>query len=185
LRLLGWRVFGEAYQYRKAIIIGIPHTTNWDGFFAILALLVFNIRFRWLGKESLFRPPLGLVMRLFGGVPVNRSQRQNMVETSIKLFASRPSLFLLIAPEGTRGGSAYLRSGFYHIALGAGVPILPGYISYEKRYIGLGEPFYLTGDMEADVTALRIFYQDKLGAVPERVAHIRFRPQDDTPSHAP
>jgi 1-acyl-sn-glycerol-3-phosphate acyltransferase len=114
-------------------------------------------------KDFWFFWPVGILMRWLGGIPINRRVRSNTVDQLVQAFDESTKLNMVIPPEGTRKGSGYWKTGFYWIADGAGVPILPAWISYEKKEVGLGEPFYTTGDLAADFERLQDFYEARVG----------------------
>ena len=133
------------------------------------------MRVSWLGKHTLFRPPLGVLMRSVGGIPVVRHQRGQLVAYAAKLFAERPELVLAVPAEGTRARAEYWKSGFYHIARGAGVPIVCGYLDYARRRGGFGLSFEPTGDVRADMDRVRAFYADKVGLYPACFGPVRLK----------
>jgi 1-acyl-sn-glycerol-3-phosphate acyltransferase len=153
-------VLGQAPALRKFVVIGAPHTTNWDFVFFLGATHDLGIRASFLGKHTLFRWPLGRFMRDMGGIPVDRKARGgNYVEQVAEEFARRDQLALVIAPEGTRGPITKWRSGFYHIALEAGVPIVPAWVDYQRRTGGMGDPIMPTGDFARDMRTIAEFYR--------------------------
>lgn len=160
---------------KKYVLIGAPHTSNWDFVVGLLALWALGIRARWLGKKELFRPPLGLLMRLLGGIPVDRSRRNNLVDQVVEVFRREEEIAILITPEGTRGKAPYWRTGFYHMALKAGVPIALGYVDFRRKEVGIGAYLWPTGDLRRDFAGIRAFYQDKTGLRPEKQGPIRLR----------
>ncbi|GAA5334111.1 MULTISPECIES: lysophospholipid acyltransferase family protein [Thermus] len=174
LRLLGWRYHMPPPPGGSYVLIGAPHTSNWDFFIGILALWALGIRARWLGKKELFRPPLGWLLRFLGGIPVDRSRRSNLVDQVAEIL-KRENLAILITPEGTRGKAPYWRTGFYYMALKAGVPIALGYADFRKKEVGIGGYLYPTGDLKRDFAEIRAFYQDKVGLRPEKQGPIRIR----------
>lgn len=155
LRILGWRVEGALPDVPKLVIIAAPHTSNWDFPVGIAAKLALGLQVLWFGKDSLFRGPLGLVMKSLGGMPVDRSSSNNVVKQVIDEFARRERMILGLAPEGTRKRVERWRTGFYHIAHGARVPILPVALNWGERAIQIGPPFHTTGDMDGDLVELR------------------------------
>jgi 1-acyl-sn-glycerol-3-phosphate acyltransferase len=162
-RWKGWTITGRAPAARKYVLIGAPHTSNWDFVFFLGGTRDLGIRARFLGKHSLFRWPLGRFMRDMGGIPIDRKARnRNYVEQVADEFARRDELALVIAPEGTRGPITKWRSGFYHIAVEAGVPIVPAWVDYEKRTGGIGEPIEPTGDFARDMRRIAEFYHRAL-----------------------
>lgn len=181
LRLLGWRVDANLPAARKYVVIGTFHTTNWDFPLMLLLKSAIGLKVRWVGKHSLFRWPLGWLMRRLGGIPVDRRFPHNYVEQIVDAFRRRVELILVIAPEGTRKKAQYWKSGFYFIALGAGVPIALGFADYARKVGGIGPSFVPTGDVEADMARIRAFYADKRGLHPEKQSEIRFRPSAEPP----
>lgn len=158
LRVLGWQAGGAIPDLPKCVIIAAPHSSNRDFYVGIALVFAMRLDVRFIGKVELFRGPLGPVMRWLGGLPVDRSRPGGIVEQTVAMFAERESLLLAVAPEGTRKPVDKWKSGFYRIALGAGVPIVPGYFDNGKRQVGFGPPFQPTGDMARDIAALRAFF---------------------------
>ncbi len=122
LKLLGWHVLPNSISQKKYIIIGAPHTSNWDFPLALLALSAMGVRFSWIGKHSLFNPPFGGFFRFLGGIPVNRNIRLSFIDNMTLLFNENDNLKLAIAPEGTRSKKNHWKTGFYYIAVAARVP---------------------------------------------------------------
>ncbi len=165
LKASGWQVKGKLpANLKQAVIIGAPHTSNWDFPLAMAALFTQGWPFYWVGKHSLFKGPAGVLMRFLGGIALNRSQAKNTVQAYAQLFSHNPELLLMLAPEGTRAKAAW-RTGFYHIAHQARVPIIFGYLDQQSKSIGLGPAFYPSGDLHADLKVIREFYQDKQGLI--------------------
>jgi len=163
MRLVGWRVEGKAPQHSKYIWIGAPHTSNWD-FMLMLALgLCLKEDFRYMGKAELFRSPIGFFFYWCGGIPVDRSKSSGLVEQMIEAMNSAPNFNLAIAPEGTRDLVNRWKTGFYHIAKGANVPIVLGYVDAKRKVVGAGDIFTLTDDMEADMQTIQSYYKQFTG----------------------
>ena len=158
LALFGWRVTGEVPDRPKMVAIAAPHTTNWDFVVGILVVFALGLRVRYLGKHTLFRPPLGWLMRWLGGTPVVRDTPQGAVGDAAEMIAREDKVLLGIAPEGTRTPGKPWRSGFYNIALAARVPILPAAFDYHARALRLFALFEPTGDYEADLPRLQALY---------------------------
>lgn len=152
---MGWRIDGSIPDLPKMVIIVAPHSSNWDFVVGVAAKAAMRLRVKFLGKDSLFRFPLGLLMRRLGGIPVDRSTASDVVTSVVAQFDRRHRMLLAIAPEGTRRPVDRWRTGFYHIARGAGVPILPIAFDWASTTIRIGEPFSPTGDLDADLHALR------------------------------
>jgi 1-acyl-sn-glycerol-3-phosphate acyltransferase len=154
LRLLGWRVRGELPDVAKFIIIVAPHTSNWDFAVGFLAYLALELDASWFGKASIFAWPFGPILRRFGGLPIRRGASENVVDRSIAESRMRSRFVLALAPEGTRRRVRTWRSGFYYIALGAGLPIVTVALDFAKREIEVGPAFQATGDYAADIARL-------------------------------
>jgi 1-acyl-sn-glycerol-3-phosphate acyltransferase len=175
LRLAGWTLSGCEPAEPKLVLIAAPHDTNWDLPFALCAAWALGLDLRWTGKKSIFRWPFGGVMRALGGVPIDRSNPAGIVGAIVDAFAARQELVLAIPPEGTRSRAPYWKSGFHRIAVGAGVPIICGFIDYPNRRVGVGGLFLPTGDPRADMDTIRSFYRE-VGKLPEAtVAAMRLR----------
>lgn len=160
-RWKGWRIDGRRPEARKFIILGAPHTSNWDFIFFIGATHELGIRPSFMGKSSLFKWPMTDFMLDMGGIPVDRSRRANYVEQVAAAFAAADDLALVIAPEGSRTFKGDWRSGFYHIAMAAVVPIVPAWVDNAKLVGGMGEPIMPTGDYRADLAKIAAFYREK------------------------
>ncbi len=158
MKLAGWRVEGSVPQNSKYIWIGAPHTSNWD-FLLLLAMgLCLKEEFHFMGKADLFRSPFGFFFYWCGGIPVDRSKPNGLVEQMIEKMNSAPNFNLAIAPEGTRDLVKRWKTGFYHIAKGANAPIVLGYVDAKRKVIGAGDVFIPTDDMEADMRAIQSYY---------------------------
>jgi len=178
LRLFGWRVAGALPACPSAIVIAAPHTTNWDLPFMLAVAYSLGVKPAWLGKRELFRRPFGGFMRWLGGVPVDRSERQDLVRQVVDRLAAGARLFLVVPPSGTRRRAEYWKSGFYHIARGAGVPIVCAYLDYARKVGGIGLVFTPSGDVRADMDRVRAFYAPIRGRFPEQMTPVRLREED-------
>ena len=158
LRLAGWKLKGRPPKARKFVIIAYPHTSNWDFPLGLAACIVFRIKVYWLGKDSLFKGPVGPLMRWLGGIPVDRSQAQDFVQQAIEAFDQSDELVIGVAPEGTRSRVEKWKTGFYHMAAGAKVPIAPGYLDYPNKEVGFLESFFPSGDIDKDMLAIKSAY---------------------------
>ena len=175
-----WRYRAEPLPDDGAgILIGAPHTSNWD--FALMLAITWRtgISVRFLGKHQLFRPPLGPLMRALGGIPVDRRRPGGLVEELVGRVAAGERFYLVITPEGTRGAASGWRSGFYRIARAADLPVTLGYVDRTTMTAGLGPTFRLTGDVAADMERIRAFYAGKTGVRPALGTEPRLR--DETP----
>ncbi|HEX2905237.1 MAG TPA: lysophospholipid acyltransferase family protein [Phototrophicaceae bacterium] len=171
-RLFGWRVEGTVPNFPKFIIVAAPHTSNWDGVILIFVALILRMKIYWMGKHTLFKPPLGWFLRALGGIPIDRRASHNAVQQAVAQFAEHERLILVIPPEGTRRKAARWKTGFYYIAQGANVPLVLGYIDFPRKVTGLGPVLQPSGDIEADMEPIRAFYQGKTGLHPERMGEI-------------
>ena len=166
LKITGWKVSGELPIEPRSVIIAAPHTSNWDFVFLIAATSALGVRIHWLGKDSLFNHPLGFIMHWLGGIPVNRSKRTRLVSQIAERFQTQASLHLVIPPAGTRAHTDRWRSGFYHIAQSANVPVIFGFLDYPKKLAGISQAMPLSGRLKEDMDRIRVFYADKVGKVP-------------------
>jgi len=166
LALGGWRIEGEFPDRSKMVAIVAPHTSNWDFIIGISAVYALGLDVRFLGKHTLFRPPLGWLMRWFGGVPVNREAPQGLVPQAVAAIREADAIFLAITPAGTRSSTRPWKSGFYHIAHAARVPILPIAFDGEHRTIRLLAPVETSGDHADEVPRLRALYDGIRGVNP-------------------
>ena len=169
-RWKGWRLEGEAPESRKCVILGAPHTSNWDFVFFLGATNQLGISPAFMGKHSLFKWPMRRFMLDMGGLPVNRSKGGNYVEQISAEFARRAELALVIAPEGTRKSVDGWKSGFYHIAMRAGVPIVPAWVNNATMQGGVGPAMMPSGDYAADLARLAEFYLSKIPGHPKLMA---------------
>lgn len=158
LRAAGWRLTGQFPDLPRVVLIAAPHSSWWDGVWGLLMKVAMGADVRFMGKQELFRGPLGGLLRQLGGMPIDRAAAQGVVEQMLDQFRRHDALWLGIAPEGTRKPVTRWRSGFWHIAHAAGVPILPVYFHYPDKTIGVGQPLETSADMEADLARLRAFY---------------------------
>jgi 1-acyl-sn-glycerol-3-phosphate acyltransferase len=161
LRAAGWRYEGPVPSEKKYVALAVPHTSNWDGLLLLALADSIGLRMRWMIKQSAFRGPMGVVLRGLGALAIDRSRSHNMVDQMIEQFRTHDELVLFIPPEGTRGRADHWKSGFYRIALGANVPVAPGYLDYGRKRAGIGKPIWMTGNVHGDMDALRAFYAEK------------------------
>jgi 1-acyl-sn-glycerol-3-phosphate acyltransferase len=174
LGVAGWRVVGTAPDLPKCVLIFAPHTSNWDFPLLLAVRTAFARRVYYLAKHTLFRFPLAGLLRWSGAIAVEREQHHQLVSALTQTFRERPEFWLAMSPEGTRHETDHWRSGFYHVARGARVPVVPAFIDARRKECGLGEPIELTGDVEADLDRLRAFYANKHGIRPHQAGQIRF-----------
>jgi 1-acyl-sn-glycerol-3-phosphate acyltransferase len=170
-----WRLVTEPAPRRPSILIGAPHTSNWD-FVVMLAIAWrLNIRVRWLGKKSLFRGWRGPIMRSLGGIPVDRAAPSNVVSEVLNLIRAGEIFSLVVTPDGTRSGNTHWKSGFYRIAREAQIAVTLAYVDRSTMTTGIGPTFELSGDVSRDMDRIRAFYADKAGVRPERRVEPRLR----------
>ncbi len=158
LRLCGWSLVGEFPDVAKAVLVAAPHSSWWDGVWGLLLKSGIGAEVHFIGKQELFRGPLGWLLRQLGGIPINRGAAAGVVEQMVGQFRRRDAFWLGIAPEGTRKSVRRWKSGFWHIAHDAGVPIVTAWFNYPDKTIGIGPLFHTSDDMEADLQRLREFY---------------------------
>jgi 1-acyl-sn-glycerol-3-phosphate acyltransferase len=170
LALFGWRIEGELPAESRFVLIAAPHTSNWDFPVCILSMFAFGIQMSWLAKHSLFHFPVAGILRWLGGEPINRAASQGTVEVAIERFRERPQWVFGVSPEGTRKRVEQWKSGYHRIALGAGVPIVPVSIDWERRVLGMGAPFQPTSDIKADEKFLRSLYRKEMARHPANYA---------------
>jgi 1-acyl-sn-glycerol-3-phosphate acyltransferase len=165
LRLTGWQVVGQLPPgAAKSVLIAAPHTSNWDLPYTLMVAFALRLNICWMGKITIFKPPFRGLMVWLGGIPVDRAQSNNLVAASVTAITQAAgALQLIVPPEGTRSGTRYWKTGFYYIAAGAGVPIVLAYLDYDKKIGGLGPIFQTTGDVDADMAAIKAFYAGKKG----------------------
>lgn len=167
--LIGWKAVKTIPPHvKKYVMIGAPHTSNWDFPIAMAALILLRVKVNYLAKKELFRFPLGVIMRFFGGMAVDRSKHTGMVDQMISLFKEHNQLVLLIPPEGTRGYVKDWKSGFYHVATGASVPIALAYLDYGKKEAGIAKFYYPSGNYQKDIEEIKSFYRGITAKHPEK-----------------
>ncbi len=176
--VFGWHVTGELPNIPKMLLIGGPHTSNWDGAVFYLFSLSVRAHIQFLGKHTLFKFPFGGIMRWAGGVPINRTTTVNAVDQVVEAFNSHERMALIIAPEGTRSLTEHWKTGFYYIALKAQVPVVMAYVDYSRKRCGVGPHFMPTGDIDADFKQVQAFYADKVGRHPEKQGPIVLPPKE-------
>ena len=171
LKVLGWSVVDNPDKPKKYVLIAAPHTSNWDLPYTLMVGFALRISVFWMGKQEIFDNPLGGLMKWMGGIPVDRSKANNLVSATAEQFKEASSLIITVPPEGTRKKVQRWKSGFYHIAHEAGVPICLGFLDFSTKTGGLGPIFTPSGDFETDLPAIQKFYADKIGRNPEQSQH--------------
>lgn len=169
LKLFGWKVTGDYPAHiKQKILVAAPHTSNWDFPLGLLVRGVIEDDVKYVGKASLFKGPLGYIMRFLGGVPVNRSRSNNFVDAVVDMFTERKSFSILFAAEGTRKKVDKLKTGFYHIAKQANVPIIPSILDYEKKEFRFLPLINTTSDTEEDLIKIEKIFRGIKGYYPEK-----------------
>ena len=184
LRLFGWSMVGTPPVERRFVLIAAPHTSNWDFPLMLLYAMAFGVKVNWLAKHTLFFPGANWIMRALGGIPVVRHKNHRMVDTMIEAFRSNAELVLVIPAEGTRAFTEYWKSGFYHIARGASVPIIPSMLDYGRKRGGFGLPLITTGNISADMDYFREFYRGVEGKFPGQFGPVRLVEESVQPDMA-
>ncbi|CAG36924.1 lysophospholipid acyltransferase family protein [Desulfotalea psychrophila] len=175
LRLNGWKIIHTPMPKNKYLIIGAPHTSNWDFPLALLCLSALHLRFWWAAKHSLFHFPLGWFFRKMGGIAVNRRVRNDFLRTIKKEYNKREEFILAIAPEGTRSFTNHWKCGFYQIAIEAEVDIALAFLDYSTKTMGIGKIIQPSGNIEEDFEKIAAFYHDIKGKYPEKQSTIAIR----------
>ena len=178
LRVAGWKTEGERPAADRYVIIAAPHTSNWDMPFMLAMAFVYDIPVRWMGKHTLFKAPFASFFKRLGGIPIVRHRPGGVVGQMVEHFENNDSLVLMVPAEGTRSHVDYWKSGFYHIARGADVPVVLSYLDVSKKVGGVGPALALTGDFGADMDKIREFYSGMQGFRPENIGVIRLREED-------
>jgi 1-acyl-sn-glycerol-3-phosphate acyltransferase len=158
LRLAGWRVVGAFPDVPRLVVAVAPHTSNWDFILGAAAMFALDLKVTFLGKHTLFVWPFSLFLRWMGGVPVDRRSAQGVVGHAVRSFADSPALMVVIAPEGTRRKVARFKTGFLHIAKGAGVPVVLVALDYGERRVKIGPVLQQVGDVEVDRLAIEAHF---------------------------
>lgn len=168
----GWTVTGELPPDKKFVLIGAPHTSNWDFPFSLVTMFIFRLKVCWLGKDTLFRWPSGFFMRALGGIAIDRSNPHGVVGQMADALKQADQLVIMLAPSGTRKKMPHWRSGFYHIAHQANVPIVCSSLDYKRKQAHLGYSFNPTGDIKSDMNKVREYYKDIHAKYPEKATPV-------------
>ena len=168
LKATGWRVASDWPDIPKSVIVAAPHTSNWDGLTMLAVAGWYRVKLSWMGKAALVKGPFGWLVRRAGCVPVERSSSHDVVEQIRAAFSQRPVMHLAVAPEGTRKANADWKTGFYHIARSADVPLIMAVLDYKTHVVRLDGPMALTGDMAADMAKVLESYRAAEGKFPDQ-----------------
>jgi 1-acyl-sn-glycerol-3-phosphate acyltransferase len=178
LRITGWQLEGVRPELDRYVLIAAPHTSNWDFPLMLAFAAAFDIKVTWMAKHSLFFPPMGWFLNAMGGMPIIRHENRNVVDAMVASFKSASPLVLLVPAEGTREYTQYWKSGFYHIARQANVPIVPSFLDFSRKRGGFGPALELCGDMQTDMQYFRDFYTGMKGKFPNQVGRIQLREEN-------
>jgi len=163
LRLGGWTMEGDFPDLPKLVILAAPHSSGWDAVWGMAAKVAMGLRIVVIGKQELFRGPLGWLLRRLGAVPVDRARAHGVVDVVVERFEQSETMWFVLAPEGTRKRVERWKSGFWHIARDADVPVLCAYFHYPTRTIGIGPVMHMTGDLKGDMARVRAYYRPWIG----------------------
>jgi 1-acyl-sn-glycerol-3-phosphate acyltransferase len=178
----GWKAQGCKPDLLRYVIIAAPHTSNWDFIFTLCLAFIYRLNAVIMMKEAWFRWPLGPLFRWLGALPIDRSRANHVVGQSIETFHQRDRLVLVVPPSGTRQRVLYWKTGFYHIAKGAGVPIVLGFLDYRRKVGGFGPTLQPTGDIDTDMTVIRTFYRNISGKYPLKESQLCIAPSVSPPA---
>jgi 1-acyl-sn-glycerol-3-phosphate acyltransferase len=175
LWLMGWKPKGAfPYHIKKYVVIVAPHTSAWDFVIGVLFRIALRLEnAKYLGKKELFKPPFGFIFRGLGGFPVDRSQSSNLVDEVVKIFNSKDEFGIALSPEGTRARVDKLKTGFYHIAKQAHVPIIMVGLDFANKQVIFSEPYMALGDQQKDFEHILNFFRPIKGKHPEKgLSHL-------------
>ena len=172
LKILRWKKKGPLPKQDKYVLIVAPHTSNWDLFYGIILAFALRLDARFIAKKELFRWPFSPIMKWLGGIPVDRTSSSHIVDQMISAFNESKKFVLALAPEGTRHKTKGWKSGFYHIAVRARVPIVLAFIDYANKTGGAGPLIYPTGNLDQDMETIRNFYLTVVGKHPDKASPV-------------
>lgn len=178
LKVFGWRLEGEKPTHPKFVVVAAPHTSGWDLPFMLATSYMLGVPISWMGKQELFAPPFGWFLKALGGIPIDRSKHHNTVSWAISEIQRAERMVLSVPAKGTRARAEYWKSGFYHIAHGAGVPMGLALLDYGKKRCGIGAFIMPTGDVRADMDRVRAFYADVTAKYPDLEGLPRLREEE-------
>ncbi len=178
----GWKAEGRKPDLSRYVIIAAPHTSNWDFVHTLCIAFIYRLNAVIMMKNAWFRWPLGPLFRWLGALPIDRSRANHVVAQSIARFRQRDRLILVVPPSGTRRRVRYWKTGFYHIANGAGVPIVLGFLDYRRKVGGFGPTVLPTGDIDSDMAVIQAFYRNISGKYPLQDSHQGIAPRVSPPA---
>ena len=176
LKALGWKIVVDDPGVDKYLLIVAPHTSNWDFPLGVLISRAIKLKAHFIAKHTVFRKPFGWIFRSLGGIPVYRGQGRNLSDQMAEYFRTRDHFILAITPEGTRSKLDHWKTGFYHIARAANVPVVMGFLDYGRKEAGIGGAFMPSGSMDECFEKVRAFYADRRAKKPENTSLIRPKP---------
>jgi len=175
--ITGWKIQGGLPAgVKKCVLIAAPHTSNWDFLYGSCAWSLFGFNVKYLAKKELFKFPFGIFFKALGGVPVDRSKHTNLVDAMVELVNSKDEIVVLMTPEGTRKKIDHWKTGFYHLAQKANIPIVLGKINYAKKVAIVEKLLIPSGDINKDFEIIREFYKDAVGRNPENFSLAAIKP---------
>jgi len=172
-----WQPVGPRPCVDKAVIVGAPHTSNWDGYWLLVYKVAYGVDVKFFVKKQMFWFPMNILLKGMGGVPLDRVDSRSAVRQAVDAFNENDQFLFGLAPEGTRSRTEFWKSGFYRIAEEAGVPIILGFFDYPNKRLGFGPRMTLTGDVEADMQIIRSFYETVGGQTLEKQGPVRMKQQ--------
>ncbi len=182
--ITGWKIVNRvSAEHKKFVIIAAPHTSNWDYPYTLAAAALLELEFSYLGKQDLDKGLLGVLFRNTGGIPVDRSKSSDLVRQVADMIVARDEIALAVAPEGTRSKRDYWKSGFYHIAKTANVPIVLGFVDFGKKEAGLGHVIWPIGEPHEVMEEIRDFYEASMAFHPGKYTEPRLKVEDAEPPH--
>ena len=167
-KILGWRIVGKKPDFKKFVIIAAPHTSNWDFMIGEWARTSLRMKAWYIAKKELFVWPLGYLFRALGGYPVDRKRSTHMVDQIVELFNTHDEFNITITPEATRSYNPDWKTGFYSIALKAGIPIQMAAFDYPSKTVTFAQPFFPSGDLDKDMIFIKAFFRQFKGKHPEK-----------------
>ena len=175
LKIMGWNLVGEVpKEIKKAVMVCAPHTSNWDFPLALASFFIADIKVNYFIKKSWFFFPMNLFFKVTGGVPVDRTKNHGLVNSMTLLLEKSDEMIIVVPAEGTRSWVSKWKTGFYHIAKSANVPIIMGFVDFKMKEVGFGPMFNVSGDFDKDMSKIQAFFANKSGRFPEKYNKIIF-----------
>lgn len=175
LNVIGWKLVGEVpKEVKKAVLVCAPHTSNWDFPLALASFALADLKVNYFIKKSWFFFPMHFLFKATGGIPVDRSKNHGLVDSMTFLLKESNEMIIAVPAEGTRSWVPKWKTGFYHIAKSAKVPIIMGFVDFKRKEVGFGPMFNVSGDFEKDMSKIQAFFENKSGKFPEKYNKIIF-----------